>query len=177
MDDPRLQSRPAPADPTESPVPFASMSVNPGVTLFFNRLVRLTRLTGGRLLTGDKVDNSGFNGAVNLVFGPSAEDAWHCLLSESRFRFVKGRHAAPIGTVTLEPDVFLKLLAGHTSYTTAEMTGKIRVEGEGHCSFILSSTVLQFRTQARRKGPIGWIARYWIKSALKRSATGYELAL
>ena len=169
---------PAPIPPSVPPIDHApGMSVNPGVTRFFNRLVWLSRLTGGRLSSGDAVDRSGFNGAVNLVFAPSADGTWHCLLSENRFRFAKGRHENAIGTVTLESDTFLRMLAGLTTYSTAEMTGKIRVEGEGHSTFVVSSIILQTRTQARETGPMGWIARSLIKSTLKKSATGYEMDL
>ena len=151
------------------------MSVNPGVRLFFDRLVWYTRLAGSKRLSGEHMDQRGFTGAVNLVFGPDADAAWHCLLSDKGFRFHKGRHAAPIGTVTLSDDLFLRLLANLTSYYTAEMTGKIRVEGDGHSAWILSSTILQAHAQARRKGVLGWITRWHLRRVLRRSGKDYEL--
>jgi hypothetical protein len=153
------------------------MSVNPGLKLYFDRLVWYTRFLGSRALGGRDVDQRGFCGAVNFVFGPESDAAWHCVLSETGFRFHKGPHVAPLGTVRLDAETFLKLLAGHASYATCQMTGKVRIEGDGHCAFILSSMILQTRARARRKGPGGWLTRWMLRRALRRSGTGYELKL
>lgn len=153
------------------------MSVNPGVKLFFDRLVWYTRIAGSKRLSGEHMDQRGFRGAVNLVFGPAEDAAWHCLFADNGFRFHKGRHAGPIGSVTLEDDLFLRLLSGQTSYYTAEMTGKIRVEGDGHSAWILSSTILQAHAQARRKGIIGWITRWHLRRVFRKSGKGYELSV
>jgi hypothetical protein len=150
------------------------MSVNPGVKQFFNDLVWYTRLLGSRRLVGDQVDQRGMHGAVNLVFGPTVDYVWHCLFSDNGFRFYRGRHPDPIGTVTLEQDLFLRMLAGHTSYYTAEMTGKIRVDGVGQSSWVISSTVMQSLANARGGGLRGWFSRWHLRSVLRRSGTGYE---
>lgn len=148
-----------------------------GVKLFFDRLVRLTWVAGSRHLTGKDIDQRGFVGAVNVVLTPDPDAAWHYLFSDRGFRLHKGRHPQPIGTVTLDEDLFLKLLAGLTSYYTAEMTGKVRVEGDGHSAWILSTTILQTHSQARRKGLFGWITRWHLRRVLRRSGKGYELQI
>lgn len=148
-----------------------------GVKLFFDRLVWFTRIAGSRRLTGKDIDQRGFHGAVNIVLTPDPAAAWHYLFSDSGFRLHRGRHPQPIGTVTLDEDLFLKLLAGLTSYYTAEMTGKIRVEGDGHSAWILSSTILQAHTQARRNGFFGWFTRWHLRRVLRRSNKGYELQI
>lgn len=152
-------------------------SVNPGLKRFFDDLVWYTRLMGSRWLVGEHVDQRGFRGAVNLVFGPADGHAWHCLFTDRGFRFYKGRHPQPLGTVTLDQDLFLKMLAGQTSYYTAEMTGQIRVEGDGHSAWVVSSTILQALSRARRHGLAGWLARWHLRSVLRRSGLGYELKL
>jgi hypothetical protein len=153
------------------------MSVNPGVKLYFDRLVWYTRFLGSRALSGRDVDQRGFRGAVNLVFGPEPEAAWHCVHSDSGFRFHQGRSVSALGSVAQEADTFLRLLAGLTSYTTCQMTGKVRIEGDGHCAFILSSMIMQTHARARRKGLLGWLTRLFVRRALRRSSTGYELTL
>jgi hypothetical protein len=151
--------------------------VNPGVRRFFTALVWYTRFGGSRFLAGKEVDRRGFQGAVNLVLGPAESHVWHCLLGDKGFRFFPGRHPQPLGTVTLDEDLFLKLLSGNISYYTAEMTGKIRVEGDGHSAWILSSTVMQALSRARRKGFLGWLTRKHLSSVLRHSGKGYELRL
>jgi len=153
------------------------MDVNPGLKRFCNDLVWYTRLMGSRWLVGKQVDQRGMRGAVNLVFGPTEGHVWHCVFGENGFRFHRGRHAQPLGTVTLDQDVFLKMLAGLTSYYTAEMTGKVRVEGEGQSAWIVSSMVLQTHNAARSGGLLGWFSRWHLRSILRRSGTGYELQL
>ena len=148
-----------------------------GVKLFFNRLVWYTRIAGSRVLTGKDIDQRGFQGAVNVVLPPDPDAAWHYLFSDGGFRLHHGRHPQPIGSVTLDEDLFLKLLAGLTSYYTAEMTGKIRVEGDGHSAWIVSSTILQTHIQAKRTGIFGWITRWHLRRVLRRSGKGYELQL
>ncbi|MBL8850798.1 MAG: hypothetical protein JNG89_14045 [Planctomycetaceae bacterium] len=153
------------------------MDVNPGLKRFFNDLVWFTRLMGSRRLVGKQVDQRGMTGAVNLVFGPTEQHVWHCDFGENGFKFKCGPHASPMGTVTVDQDVVLKMLAGMTSYYTAELTGKIRVEGVGQSAWVLSSTVMQSRANARGGGLRGWISRRHLLSILRRSGTGYELHL
>lgn len=153
------------------------MSVNPGLRRFFNDLVWFTRLLGSQRLVGRQVDQRGMQGAVNLVFGPTEDHVWHCRFADHGFRFHRGRHPQPIGTVTVDQDVVLKMLAGHTSYYTAELTGKVRVDGEGHSAWVISSTVMQTLANARSPGLRGLIGRWHLRSILRRSGTGYELKL
>jgi len=153
------------------------MSVNPGVRLFFDRLVWYTRFLGSRAFGRQDVDQRGFRGAVNLVFGVDPDAAWHCDFSDSGFRFHKGRSVTAIGSIVLDADTFLRILAGLTSCTTCQMTGKLRIEGDGHCAFILPSIIMQTHARARRKGLFGWLTRRFVQRALRRSQTGYELKL
>jgi hypothetical protein len=151
------------------------MSVNPGLKRFFDGLVWYTRLFGSRRLVGKQVDQRGMRGAVNLVFGPTEAHVWNCRFDDSGFRFHAGRDPQPIGTVTVDQDVVLKMLAGLTTYYTAELTGKVRVEGDGHSAWVLSSTVIQSLANARSGGLRGWLSRWHLRSVLRRSGTGYEL--
>lgn len=153
------------------------MDVNPGLKRFFNGLVWSTRLLGSGRLVGRQVDQRGMAGAVNLVFGPTDGHVWHCLFGPHGFRFHQGRHPSPLGSVAIDQDVFLKLLAGATTYYTAEMTGKVRVEGEGQSAWVVSSIVMQAHHAARRGGLPGRIGRWYLGWILRKSGTGYELQL
>ncbi len=153
------------------------MSVNPGLRFYLNRLVWITRILGSRAVGDRDVDRRGFCGAVNLEFGPAPDAAWHCLLSDGGIRFGQRRHPSPIGSVSLDADTFLRMLAGHTSYSTCQMTGKVRVEGDGHCAFVVSSLIMQSLARARRRGLRGWLTRWMLRRTLRKSQTGYELKL
>lgn len=153
------------------------MEVNPGLKRFFDDLVWFTRILGSRRLVGKQVDQRGMRGAVNLVFGPTEQHVWHCDFGDNGFRFKRGRHSSPVGTVTVDQDVVLRMLAGITSYYTAELTGKIRVEGQGQSAWVLSSTIIQSRSNASGGGLKGWISRRHLRSVLRKSGTGYELQL
>ncbi len=170
-----VESQPSP--PESAPRGGSARTVNPGLRMFFNRMVLMTRLGLYKRLVGRYVDQRGFRGAVNLRFGETDSAVWHCLFTDTGFRFCKGPHAQPLGTVQLSQDLFLQLLAGRTSYYTAEMTGRIRVEGDGHSAWVVSTIVTQCHAQARQKGFIGWVARWFLMATLKRSKTGYELKL
>jgi len=153
------------------------MPVDPGVKRFFGTLVWRSWLGGGRLRAGEDVERRGFEGCVNLVFGDSADEAWHCRLSGKGVRFVAGPTENPVGTVRLSADTFLQLLSGRTSLSTAQLTGRVLVEGDGHCGMLLASLIGQSRLQAARRGLRGWITSRFLRSVLRRSPTRYELQL
>lgn len=153
------------------------MPVDPGVKRFFGALVWSTRLGGGRLRAKDDVERRGFEGCVNLEFGDTPDAIWHCRLSRQGVRFVSGPAEKPLGTVRLSADVFLQLLGGGTSLSTAQMTGRVLVEGDGHSSMVLASLIGQTRLRAERRGLRGWLARRFLRSVLRKSPTRHELTL
>ena len=153
------------------------MPVDPGLKRFFGSLVWLSRLGGGRLLGGDKMDRRGLEGCVNLVFGDATDEIWNCRLSPGGVQFAAGADVDPLGTVRLTADVFLQLLSGRTSMSTAQMTGRVLVQGDGHCGMLLASLIGQTRSQAARAGLRGWLMRRFVRSVLGKSPTGYELIL
>jgi putative sterol carrier protein len=153
------------------------MPVDPGLQRFFGALVWRSRLFGGRLMAGDDVERRGFEGSVNLAFGEADDAVWHCRMTPRGVQFLAGPDEQPVGTVRLSADVFLQLLSGRTSMTGAQMTGRILVEGDGHCSMLLASLVGQTRLQAARRGLRGWLTRRFLRSVLRKSPTRYELLL
>ena len=153
------------------------MPVDPGLKRFFGRLVWLSRLGGGRLLAGQEMDRRGFEGSVNFAFGDSQDAVWYCRISQTGVQFAAGAEENPLGTVRMTADVFLQLLSGRTSMSIAQMTGRVLVEGDGHCSLLLSSLIGQTRLRAARTGIQGWLTRRFVRSVLNKSPTGYELIL
>ena len=46
---------------------------------------------------------------------------------------------------------FYDLLAGRTDFNTAQLTGKVRVEGEALAAFVVQAVVTRFRTAAPKR--------------------------
>lgn len=65
----------------------------------------------------------------------------------------------PTSVVTLRASTFLDLLSGKLSMATAQLTGKIRLEGEPVATMILSALATAFRVQREQPGARGWPAR------------------
>lgn len=153
------------------------MPIDPGLQHFFRTLVWRSRLFGGRLLGGDDIERRGFEGSVNLAFDDADDAVWHCRMTPRSVQFLAGPNEQPIGTVRLSADVFLQLLSGRTTMAGAQMTGRVLVEGDGHCSLLLASLVSQTRQMAARRGLWGWFTRRFVRSVLRKSPTRYELNL
>jgi putative sterol carrier protein len=83
----------------------------------------------------------------------------------------------PTAVVTMKAQLFLDLLAGRSDVSTAQLTGRIRVEGEGHAFLIVSGLISQFRAAAVApglRGHAGRLAQRFIAgptSPAPRSAT------
>lgn len=65
----------------------------------------------------------------------------------------------PTTVITLRAGVFLELLAGRTDYSAAQLTGKVRVEGEPMAGMLLGGMVQMFRQEQQAKGARGLGAR------------------
>jgi putative sterol carrier protein len=73
--------------------------------------------------------------------------------------------------ITVKAGLLLDMLAGKTSYGTAQLTGKVRAEGEPMAALALSTMVAFFRNAAEEPGAKGWPARKlakWMASGLSR---------
>jgi putative sterol carrier protein len=74
----------------------------------------------------------------------------------------------PTAVVTIAMPTFLDLLAGRVAPATAQLTGKIRLEGEPIAFMMVSGLVGGFREEVAARGPRGWLARRlagWIEKA------------
>jgi putative sterol carrier protein len=131
---------------------------------FFDALVLATRLAGGRV--GSGVDAGGFEGAVELVVTGEGGATWHAVLSRGTIHFHRGPHPAPRSTVRLPVATLVDLLTGKTSWMTASMTGKVRIQGEGHGGMMFAAMVAQFRSACERKDVRGMLARAWQRLVL-----------
>ncbi len=140
------------------------MSVDRRARGFFDALVIATRLAGGRV--GGGVDSGGFEGAVDFALSGTGGATWHATLSRGEVRFHRGPHAAARPTVTLPGGTPVDLLSGETSWMTASMTGRVRVNGEGHGGMMFAALIAQFRSACERQDVRGMLARAWQRLVL-----------
>ena len=80
-------------------------------------------------------------------------------LDGGRLRVSPGAPRPPDATVTLRSETFVDLLAGRLDCTTAQLTGKLRVEGEGLAQFVVQGLVAMFRATVAGGGPAGFVTR------------------
>jgi UDP-glucose 4-epimerase len=65
----------------------------------------------------------------------------------------------PQATITMKASTLRALLTGKLDYTTATLTGKIRVEGEGLAALVLQGIVETFRGITKKPGATGFATR------------------
>jgi nucleoside-diphosphate-sugar epimerase len=145
---------------------------NPGVALYFGILTGLTRIGGGRLAAfGDELHElRGVEATVDFVLSGEGGSTWNVQISEGRARFAPGRAAAATSTLSLETSTFVHLLSGELAPSTAFMTGKVRVSGEGHARFILGILITAFRSLPRREGLSGFFGRSFAAAVLRAAS-------
>ncbi len=97
--------------------------------------------------------------------GPGGGD-FAMLVDEGRLRIAREAPRPPSAVITMRAKTLLELLGGATDVTTAQLTGRIRVEGEGLQGMFIGGLVSMFRATTERKGPIGFATRQmaqWFK--------------
>src|SRR5262249_50314982 len=56
------------------------------------------------------------------------------------------------GTITLPAALFLDLITGRADFSSAQFTGKIRVEGDAFAAMLVGGLISSFRTEAAQPG-------------------------
>ncbi len=137
---------------------------------FFVRLVDLA----GRLQP-PRVELKGFRSRINLALtGPGGGDI-DITVEGGKIRARPGMARPPDAIITLPAALLLDLLAGRSDFATAQLTGRMRVEGQGHAVLVLGGIISQLRTAASAKGSRGRVGR-WVtgliasRSQLRRTA-------
>jgi nucleoside-diphosphate-sugar epimerase len=109
--------------------------------------VRLLQLGARRPL--DSVAR--MSGRVHLrLTGPGGGDVGFVLDGE-RLQVIREAPRPPTTVVTMKTATFYDLLAGRSDFNTAQLTGKVRVEGEALAAFLVQGVVTRFRTEAPKR--------------------------
>jgi putative sterol carrier protein len=91
------------------------------------------------------------SGRVHLrLTGPGGGDLG-LILDRARLRVIREAPRPPTAVVSMKAATFIDLLAGRTEYTVAQMTGRVRVEGEALAGLVVQAIIARFRAQAPKR--------------------------
>jgi hypothetical protein len=136
------------------------LAIHPGLTRFFDPLVRATTW-GGPFPHADPARAAGFQGDINFEFTGDDGWTWHMRIRSKGVTFRRGGSMEPVGTVSMKPETFFKLLKGETSFATVGMTGRLRTRGDGHVGLTVAVMIAQFRKPMDEPGIRGVLSRLW----------------
>jgi SCP-2 sterol transfer family protein len=137
------------------------VAVHRSLRRFFDPLVVMSRARGELPFEDDGIDGAGFEGTVDFEFTGDGGGCWHYSMTKTGLCFARGRSASPRATLVMSPQTFVDLLAGKAAYSTALMTGRVRIRGDGHAGMILGAMVTRFRALGEMRGWRGRAGRLY----------------
>lgn len=91
------------------------------------------------------------NGRIHLkLTGPGGGDVG-LILDGQRLRVIRENPRPPTTVVTMKATTLTELLAGRTEFTAAQLTGKVRVEGEALAALVVQAIVSRFRAETPKR--------------------------
>lgn len=147
--------------------------MNKGVEMLMKLGAFATRISRGRMADERvRAEMRGLTGVMNLEFTGDDGGAWHVGFDEGAVTMAPGLVEQARATVRLKSEDYLAMLAGDLAYSTARMTGKVRVAGDGHFGMFFGAMVENLRAAQTLPGLRGRIARAVIGRALRKG--GYR---
>ena len=139
------------------------------VRALFRWPVRLTRWLGSLPPPRERRGalGPGLVGCVNLCVAGAGD--WHFVLRGERVGVREGLAPDSRATIRLAASDFVAMLAGRLAASTAQMTGKVRLSGDGEMLFLLGVLVTRFQQARSAPGLRGWPARRFARTVLRDS--------
>ena len=110
--------------------------------------VRLLQL-GARRAIDDPTMHT--RGRIHLrLTGPGGGDVGF-IIDRAKVQVIREMPRPPTTVVSMKTATFYDLLAGRTDFNTAQLTGKVRVEGEALNALVIAAVVTRFRAEAPRR--------------------------
>jgi UDP-glucose 4-epimerase len=114
-----------------------------------------------------QAESRSISGSMNLALEGPCPSEWHLEIDAGVPRVVPGLVADSRASVRMSDATFHELLAGQLSWTTAQMTGRVRFHGPGEFAFVPGLIAERFRSLGRTQGLRGlpgralsrWITR------------------
>lgn len=140
------------------------------VRLLFGSAALTTALRGSLPLSAqERHELRSLRGAVNIELTGEHRSDWHITLRDGHMGLHRGLASLPQASLTLREKVLLDLLAGRTRLGVAQMTGQLRLRGEGGLLFVLGALVEQFRGACKAPGLSGLPQRAFTGEVLRRA--------
>ncbi|HTO97598.1 MAG TPA: SCP2 sterol-binding domain-containing protein, partial [Myxococcales bacterium] len=106
-----------------------------------------------------RAELKGYDATVHLdLTGPGGGD-FTLRVAEGRVRLRPGLPRPANAAVCMKASTLLDLLAGRGDVVTAQLTGKIRIDGQGHALLVVGGLLAGFREAGRLPGWRGLMAR------------------
>ena len=114
-----------------------------------------------------KAEMRGLKGTMNFELA-DGEGTWHVEFDESDVTVGRGAKEGARATVKMKAQDFLAMVAGDVQMSTARMTGRFRIIGDGHFGILFGGIVGALRGAMGAPGIPGFVARTAIGLALRR---------
>lgn len=102
---------------------------------------------------------AGMQAAVHLaLLGPGGGD-YALRVEGGRLSAAPGVPRPPTAAATMKVEIFQQLLTGELDFASAQLTGKLRLEGDTSAGFVIGAVVRRFRNEQERAGWRGRAAR------------------
>jgi nucleoside-diphosphate-sugar epimerase/putative sterol carrier protein len=102
---------------------------------------------------------TGYDATVHLdLAGPNGGDLT-LRIAGGRLRLRAGAPRPANAVATMSAATLLDLLAGRTDIAAAQLTGKVRIDGQGHAALVVAGLVGAVRGAGKQPGWRGWSAR------------------
>jgi nucleoside-diphosphate-sugar epimerase/putative sterol carrier protein len=96
---------------------------------------------------------------VHLCLQGAGGADWTLAIDRGHLSIHAGIPRPPDSVITLKASHFLELMSGKADFGSAQLTGKVHVEGEPRAVMILGAMVRLFRQETTRRGPRGVATR------------------
>jgi putative sterol carrier protein len=109
----------------------------------------------------------GLKGKMNLEL-VDGEGGWHLEFDEADVTIGRGLAADARATVRVKAQDLFAMIAGDMQMSTARMTGRFRIAGDGHFGILFGGFVGALRQAMAAPGIAGFVARKMITLAMRR---------
>jgi len=114
---------------------------------------------GASRAQGPRPDLAGYDSTIHLdLTGPGGGD-FTIRVAEGRVRLLRGAPRPANASVSMKASTLRELLAGRSDVAAAHLTGKIRIDGQGHAALVVGGLVAGFRNAGKQPGWRGFTAR------------------
>jgi nucleoside-diphosphate-sugar epimerase len=104
-------------------------------------------------------ETSGFDSTVHLAITGRGGADYTIRIKDQKLSFIRGVPRPPTSIVSLEVETFRELMSGRMTYATAQVTGRVVIEGDTSGAFVVPGMFARFRAETERKNLRGRAVR------------------